>query len=118
MAKARLAHGDVGSLFLAASVAVLGANLTMVVASMDPGRTSRTLIWSVWPGIYSAYVLTGGSNASPKQEAIAPYFEAGINALVYFVAVCALRLIWRQLMLSSLPKINDSTEQGASDDHR
>jgi hypothetical protein len=118
MAKGRLSHGDIGSLFLAGSVAVLGANLTMVVASMDPGRTSRMLIWIAWPGIYSAYVLMGGSNPSPKQEVIAPYLAAGINALVYFVAICALRLIWRQLMLNSHPEIYDSTVLGGSDDRR
>jgi hypothetical protein len=118
MPKGRLAHGDIGSLFLAGSVAVLGANLTMVVGSMDPDRTSKILIWFVWPGIYSAYILMGGSNASPKQEAMAPYLAAGINALVYFVTICALRLIWRQLMLNPNPRINDSIGQGASDDHR
>jgi lipopolysaccharide export LptBFGC system permease protein LptF len=118
MAKGRLAPGDIGSLFLAGSFAVLAANLTMVVAAIDSDRTNRALLMFVWPGLYSAYVLTGGSNASSGQEAIAPYLAAAINSFLYFIAIVAMRLIWRQLTSESNRSIDRSAEQGGSDDCR
>jgi hypothetical protein len=101
--KGRLANADIASLFVAAAVAVAVAHLTWLVAGIDSEFLTKLLFRPMWPGLYAAYSLMGKSAPTPTQEAYAPFVAAWINALLYAAIVLAIRLLFRQLLLSDTP---------------
>jgi hypothetical protein len=103
-AKGRLANWDIASLYIAAAFAMIAANLTFLVASYDSDLLTAVLFRPMWPGLYSAFLLTGQGDPTPTQESIGPYLASSINAVLYAGAVLIIRLLFRQLLLPDPPK--------------